>query len=267
MSERSFLADKLRAGQPVITSWCLLSAPMVPELLARAGYEAVTLDLQHGMFDFDAAVDSLALTALGGAHRIARIPVGDNAMGSRLVDMGAECIIAPMINSKAEAEAFARSIKYPPAGERSWSPYRATMLSGQSNDEYLENANRQTLALAMIETREAVDALDDILSVPELDGIFVGPSDLSLSLSQGSALDPDGEETARICCEIAAKTREAGKLAGIFCLSGEKVEQAISQGYRLMSHGVDTMLLDHAARSALDEISWLEPSDGPKAGY
>lgn len=240
---------------------------MVPELLARAGYEAVALDMQHGMFDFDAAVESLALIALGGAHRIVRIPVDDNALAGRLADMGADCIIAPMINSKSEAERFARAIKYPPMGERSWSPYRAAMLSGQNSDDYLKNANAQTLALAMIETRDAVDALDDILSVPELDGIFVGPSDLSLSLSGGTALDPNGNETARACAGIAAKTLAAGKLAGIFCLSAEKVEEAVSQGYRLITYGIDTVFLDHAARQALKDVAGGAAKSSGGTGY
>ncbi|MCV0429701.1 MAG: hydroxyacid aldolase [Roseibium sp.] len=254
MTQQSFLADKLRSGTPVITAWTLLSAPMVPELLARAGYEAVTLDVQHGMFDFETTVESLAAIALGGAHRIARIPVGDNALAGRFVDMGAECIIAPMINSKKEAEEFARAIKYPPVGERSWSPFRAAMLSGQTSDQYLKNANSQTLSLAMIETQDAIDALDDILSVPELDGVFVGPSDLSLSLSKGTALDPNGVGTATICADIARRTRAAGKIAGIFCLNAEKVEEGINQGFQLLSHGIDTIFLDHAARAALKEV-------------
>lgn len=267
MTDKRFLADKLRSGQPVVTGWCLLSAPMVPEMFARAGYEAVTLDLQHGMFDFDAAVDSLGLIALGGAHRIARIPVADNAMAGRLIDMGAECIIAPMINSKEEAEQFARAMKYPPMGERSWSPRRAATLAGQTDEEYLVNANSQTLALAMIETREAMDALDDILSVPELDGIFVGPSDLSLSLSSGSALDPNGPETTRACAEIASKTVAAGKIGGIFCLNAGKVEEAVEQGYRLMSYGIDTVFIDSAARAALGETAWTKGKAGGGSGY
>jgi len=268
VTENPILADKLRAGQAVVTGWSQLSAPMVPELFARAGYEAVTLDMQHGMYDFATACETLAAVALGGAHRIVRIPVGDNALAGRLVDMGAECIIAPMINSRREAEAFARSVKYPPLGERSWSPFRAAMLSGQSRDQYLANANLQTLAFAMIETEDAIGALDEILAVESLDGVFVGPSDLSLALSKGTKLDPNGEETARVSAEIAEKAIDAGKLAGIFCLNADKVEEAYHQGFRLISHGVDTLFLDHAARASLREVAWLaDVKDRPAAGY
>ncbi|ASP36739.1 HpcH/HpaI aldolase/citrate lyase family protein [Labrenzia sp. VG12] len=268
MTDKPFLADKLRSGQAVVTGWSLLSEPMVPELFARAGYEAVTIDLQHGMYDFDDACTTLAAIALGGAHRIARIPVGDNALAGRLVDMGAECLIAPMINSLKEAEEFARAVKYPPEGERSWSPFRAAMLSEQTSDQYLKNANRQTLALAMIETEEAMDALDDILTVDSLDGVFVGPSDLSLTLSKGAALDPNGARTSEACADIAQKTLAAGKLAGIFCLNADKVEEAYHQGFRLMSHGIDTIFLDHSARTCLREVAWLgDVKDGPATGY
>lgn len=268
MTGNAVLADKLRSGKPVITGWSMLAAPIIPELFARSGYEAVTLDLQHGMHDFQSACDGFSALVLGGAHRIARIPVGDNATASRLADVGAECLIAPMINSKADAEAFAGAVKYPPVGERSWAPFRAVTLNKQTLDDYHQNANSQTVALAMIETQAALDSLDEILSVPGLDGIFVGPSDLSLALSNGAKLDPNGEETARVCGEIAAAAQAAGKIAGIFCLGAAKVEEAVKQGYRLMSHGTDIMMFDQSARAALEEVATLsDRQGGPSAGY
>lgn len=268
MTDTDTLAGKLRAGKAVVTAWSQLSAPMVPEMFARAGYEAVTLDLQHGMYDFAAACETFASLALAGAHRIARIPVGDNALAGRLIDMGAECIIAPMINSRREAEAFARAMKYPPDGDRSWAPFRATMLSGQNRDQHLANANSRTLSLAMIETMAALDALDDILAVEGLDGVFVGPSDLSIALSHGASLDPNGQRTGEVAGQIAEKAVAAGKLAGVFCLNADKVEEAYHQGFRLISHGVDTLLLDHSARASLREVAWLSDiKAGPAAGY
>ncbi|POF28103.1 HpcH/HpaI aldolase family protein [Roseibium marinum] len=258
MSEQSFLADKLRSGKPVITGWSVLCVPMIAEMMARGGYEAVTVDLQHGMYDFASACEALAATALGGAHRIVRIPIGDNALAGRLADMGAECLIAPMINSREDAVSFARAVKYPPDGDRSWSPFRAAMLSGQTMEEYRKGANSQTLSLAMIETQEAIDALDDILSVPELDGVFVGPSDLSISLSNGARLDPNGEANAKVCAAIAEKAVKAGKLAGIFCMNADKVKEAIQQGFCLISHGIDRSFVGDAianARREVDEIT------------
>jgi len=263
--ETKSLADKLRAGLPVVTGWSMLSAPIIAELMARGGYEAVTLDLQHGMHDFQSACEGFAALALGGAHRIARIPVGNNAMASRLADVGAECVIAPMINSKEDAEAFAGAMKYPPLGERSWAPFRAIALNNQTADNYLHHANSQVLALAMIETQAAVDALDNILSVDGLDGVFVGPSDLSLALSNGARLDPNGDETARVCAGIANRTRAAGKIAGIFCIGADKVEEAVEQGYCLMAHGADIVMVDHAARAAVKEVAGISGKPSGKA--
>jgi 4-hydroxy-2-oxoheptanedioate aldolase len=251
------LAEKLRSGPPVITAWSVLSSPIVSEMLARAGYPAITIDLQHGMQDFDEARETLSALAFAGAHRIVRLPLYDNALGARLLDMGAECVIAPMINTAGEAEAFARSVKYPPVGDRSYGPFRAAALSGQSDADYLRNANSQVVSLAMIESREAVDALDEILAVPELDGIFVGPSDLSISLSNGAAVDPNGAETAEVCKMIAEKAVGAGKIPGIFCLGADKVREMAGYGYKLITHGIDVALLDGAVRAALADVGDL----------
>ncbi len=255
MTDKAFLADKLRSGKPVVTGWSVLRCPMVAEMFIHGGYEAVTVDMQHGMYDFASACEAFAAIALHGGHRIARIPVGDNALAGHLADMGAECIIAPMINSREQAEDFARSVKYPPEGERSWSPFRATMFTGQSQDEYLAKANAQIVSLAMIETREAIDALDDILSVPELDGIFIGPSDLSISLSDGKKVDPNSDATGRVAGDIAEKARKAGKLAGVFCLKPEKVKEAAGQGFHLITHGIDRSFIVDSAQAARDDIA------------
>ncbi|MEP2704696.1 MAG: aldolase/citrate lyase family protein [Roseibium sp.] len=254
MSKQSPLADKMKSGKPVFTGWSLLASPMIAEFMASSGYEAVTLDLQHGMYDFDSACEAMAHIALAGSHRIVRLPVGDYSVAGRLADMGAECLIAPMINSREDAEAFASAIKYPPVGERSWGPFRAAMLSGQTAEEYTGTANRQTLALAMIETQEAFDALDEILSVDSLDGVFVGPADLSLTLSKGAKLDPNGAHMIEICAGIALKAKAAGKLSGIFCNAADKANEAAAQGFNLISHGIDTVFLDQGARAALAEI-------------
>jgi len=250
MSEAQSLAKKLRAGEPVVTGWSMLAVPILSELMARSGYEAVTIDFQHGVHDVASARDAFAAMALAGTHRIARIPVGENATVSRLLDMGAQAIIAPMINSVEDAEAFAAAAKYPPVGERSWGPHRAAALDGLSLDAYLTNANEDTLTLAMVETPQAVEALDGILAVPGIDGVFVGPSDLSLTLSAGAGMDRDGAETTRVIEQIAERTRAAGKIAGIFCMSPEKVMEARGMGYSLMAYGADMALFQDAAANA-----------------
>ncbi len=252
MSSQS-LAAKLRSGATVVTGWSTLAVPILAELMARSGYEAVTLDMQHGHHDILSVREGIAASSLGGAHRIVRIPVEDNATASRVLDLGAEAVIAPMINNAADAIAFADAVKYPPAGKRSWGPHRAAMLNDEAPAAYLKRANQDLLALAMIETPEAIAALDEILAVPGIDGVFVGPSDLSLTLSNGASLDPNGADTQAVAAEIAAKANAAGKLAGIFCLLPEKVHEARAMGYCLMAYGIDMMLVTAGATAALSD--------------
>lgn len=244
------LAQRLRSGDTIVTGWSGLAVPIVAELMGRGGYEAVTLDMQHGQHDIASVREGLASLALAQTHRIVRVPVADNAMASRALDLGAEAVIAPMINNRSDAEAFAGAMKFPPVGARSWGPHRAAMLGGLTPADYLACANSMTLALAMIETPEAITNLEDILSVPGIDGVFVGPSDLSLTLSQGRALDPSGGVTQSAAADIASRTRNAGKLAGIFCLEPDKVGQAKDMGYSLMAFGSDMALMVQAAAAA-----------------
>jgi 4-hydroxy-2-oxoheptanedioate aldolase len=136
------LARRLRAGETVHSAWCGLPYPLVAETLGREGFSAVTLDAQHGLWDIAAIVAGVAAVRLSGAAPIVRVPVGDYALASRALDFGAEAIIAPMINTKGDAQAFAAAAKYPPVGERSWGPHRATTLGGIADQkDYLAQGN------------------------------------------------------------------------------------------------------------------------------
>src|SRR5262245_1965345 len=132
------LGAKLRAGDIVYTGWCGLPYPIIAEVVAREGFSAVTLDSQHGLWDIASIVTGIAAVRQAGAAPIVRVPVGEFATVSRVADFGAEGIIAPMINTAADARAFAAAAKFPPVGERSWGPHRAAMLAGIGNvNDYL----------------------------------------------------------------------------------------------------------------------------------
>ena len=138
------------------------------------------------MWDLAGLATGIAAVRQGGSAPIVRVPLGDFAMVSRVLDFGAEGIIAPMINTAADARAFAAAAKFPPIGERSWGPHRATMLAGIADQkDYLANANDNIVTLAMIETRTALANIDAIAATPGIDGLFLGPSDLSIALSEG----------------------------------------------------------------------------------
>ncbi|MGD0025323.1 MAG: aldolase/citrate lyase family protein, partial [Xanthobacteraceae bacterium] len=155
------LAKRLRAGETVFSGWCGLPYPIVAETIGRDGFAAVTLDSQHGLWDLNAILTAIAAVRQGGAAPIVRVPVGDFATVSRVLDFGAEGVIVPMINSAADARAFAAAAKYPPIGERSWGPHRAMALAGLADQSvYLREANDHVITLAMIETRTALKNLD-----------------------------------------------------------------------------------------------------------
>ena len=225
------LARALGAGETVFSGWCSLPYPIVAEMIGREGFAAVTLEAQHGMV---------------------RVPVGDFALVSRALDFGAEGIIAPMINTAADARAFAAAAKYPPVGERSWGPHRVTSLAGLTDQSvYLREANDNVIALAMIETRTALANLQAIVETPGIDGLFLGPSDLSIALSDGKSLDPLSKDVERELDRIVAACEQAGKVPGAFCHTAERAAALKKRGMRFLAVMSDIAMLRAGAAAAL----------------
>jgi 4-hydroxy-2-oxoheptanedioate aldolase len=245
------LARGLAARSGVLSAWILVNDAAVADALARESFDAVTLDMQHGGVDFVGAARAILAVALAGKPTIVRIPVGDFACASHLADAGAAAIIAPMINSADDARLFAEFMKFPPLGRRSWGPRAALSLSGLIGPAYLHSANAMTLAIAMIETREALDALDEILTTPGIDGVFVGPADLSIALSGGSIVDPHCAEVDAALSRVLERAGALGKFAGLFCPDGASAKAALARGFALCSASNDLTLLRAAARLEL----------------
>jgi 4-hydroxy-2-oxoheptanedioate aldolase len=212
------LRERFAAGETLFTAWSGITSPHVAGIIAATGYDAVTLDMQHGAHDVQSIFACTESVRRGGAHVIVRVPVGANDLVSRALDFCAEAVIAPMINSVADAKAFANACKYPPVGQRSWGPSRAIELTGHAGStEFLLTQNTRTMSFAMIETREALECLDHILALDGIDGVFVGPADLSIALNNGAAVDPLGTTVSTAAGDVARRARAAGKFAAIFC--------------------------------------------------
>lgn len=243
--------ERLKAGSPVLTAWCGLPEPSVPGILAREAFDAVVMDLQHGSIDFAAALQAVPLVAAAGKPALVRIPVGDFASASRFLDAGVSGVIAPMINTIEDARRFAGFMKFPPVGERSWGAYGALSLSGMEAGEYLQKANDLTVSFAMVETREALAIIDDILAVPGIDGIFIGPSDLSIALSGGTALNPTGAEVDKALDHAVSRAKAAGKFAAIYAVSGARAAELSAKGFHMVSIGSDISMLRAGAHAAL----------------
>jgi 4-hydroxy-2-oxoheptanedioate aldolase len=247
-------SSRLGAGSGLLTGWVGLPDPLVAGIVAREDVDAVTLDMQHGAIDLATAIRAIPHVLLAGKPALVRIPVGDFATASRMLDAGASGIIAPMVNSVADARSLAAFTKFPPMGQRSWGPALALDISGLAPSEYLARANAMTVTLAMVETREALDALDGILDVEGIDGVFVGPSDLSIALSSGAHVDAGHPDVWSALGHVVARCRAHRKISAVFAANGERAGELRRRGFDLVALSSDIMQLK-AGVKAMAEIA------------
>lgn len=247
------LAARLRAGEAVFTAWSAVPDAITVEMLATTAFEAITLDMQHGGHHEDSVLRSHVPIMAAGKHPVVRIPVGRFDMASRALDFGAEAVIAPMVNSVADAQAFAAAMKYPPVGSRSWGPTFA-MARRRTSDvaAWLRDENDATLAFAMIETRQALEALDGILDVPGIDGVFVGPADFSIAWTNGGTVNPSLSEMMDTIGHIASRAAAAGKLPAIYVVDPALAARFRDMGYSFLAMGAEARLMALGAQVLLD---------------
>src|SRR5580704_16913021 len=249
------LANRLRAGETVFSGWCGLPYPLIAETLGRDGFAAVTVESQHGLWDVNGILAGIAAIRQGGAAPLVRVPFGDFALVSRVLDFGAEGIIAPMINTPADARALAAAAKFPPLGERSWGPHRATTFAGLSDQSvYLREANDNIVTLAMIETRTALQNFEAIITTPGIDGFFLGPSDLSIALSDGKTVDPLSKEVESHLDTLIAGAQKVKKIPGAYCHSAERAAALAKRGVKFLAVSSDLSMLRAGAAAALKTL-------------
>jgi len=232
---RTLFAQKKMA----INGWVSMGNSLLTEVIATSGYDSVTVDLQHGLFSIDAAVPMLQ--AISTTDAVPLVRCSENALGeiNKLLDAGAYGVICPLVNTAADAERFVRACHYSPRGGRSYGPARGFMYGGA---DYFSHANRTILTLAMIETRQGLDNAEAILSVPDLDGIFIGPADLNIELGLApDAYDaPQLDEAIRALVALGAKLN---KYVGIFAGTMDMARRMKEFGLDMVSPGTDIQLL------------------------
>ncbi|MBL8583971.1 MAG: HpcH/HpaI aldolase/citrate lyase family protein [Rhizobiaceae bacterium] len=249
------LRARLEADETLLTAWSGVPDALTVELMAQQGFDAVTLDMQHGGHHEDSVLRGMVPVLRAEKHAIVRIPVGRFDMASRALDFGAEAVIAPMVNSVEDARRFAAAMKYPPVGERSWGPTYAFPRHRKGDfPTWLRESNTRTLAFAMIETRAAFDVLDGILATPGIDGIFLGPSDFSIAWSEGRVIDPVLEDMMVAVAEIAARARSAGKHCAIYVIDPTIAGRYVKMGYRLLAMGSEPNLLRLGSESLIKSV-------------
>jgi 4-hydroxy-2-oxoheptanedioate aldolase len=237
-------------GGVALNGWLALGSSYAAEILGHLPYDSVTVDLQHGMQDFETALTMFQALSTSHTVPIARIPANQAWMAQRVLDAGAYGVICPMISNAEQCRQFVAACRYPPAGERSFGPARGLLYGGR---DYVLHANDCILTLAMIETPDGLKNAAEILAVEELDGIYVGPSDLAMSL--GLPVTPQiHQEVRTAAAHLLRLSKAAGKRAGIFCSTLEFGREMAALGFDMVTVSTDAELLRNAAISVLDTV-------------
>ena len=234
-----------------VNGWCAIPSPVTAEITGRAGFDMVTVDLQHGLIDYQMALTMCQVLQGLPAPVLCRVPWNEPGIIMKCLDAGFSGLICPMINTVDDARSLVEAARYAPLGGRSFGPTRANMVHGAA---YAQGANDRILLLAMIETREALSNLDAILGVDGIDGVYVGPSDLGLSLGHEPTLDPTAPKVIDAIARIAARTRAAGRVAGVHTGSPAMVRAMLDKGFHFASLLTDVRLFTNALAKSLAEV-------------
>ena len=268
------IANKLKRvwaqGLPTINGWLSIGNAFTAEIMAAQGYDSLTIDAQHGALDYGQVLPMLQAMRASGVVPMARAPWLEAGAIMKLLDAGAYGVICPMVNTPAQAAEFVSYVRYPPLGQRSFGPTRVGFAAGAN---YGSEANGEMLALAMIETREAFDNVEAIAATPGLDGLYIGPADLTLGLSNGRlapGFDREEEEMVAAIRRILAAAKGAGIRAGIHCGTPDYAARAIGWGFDMTTVSGDTRLLAAAAGSSVRlfrELTGGIAAAGEKGAY
>lgn len=238
--------EKWARGEVTFGAWLSIPSSFSAEVMAHQGFDWVCIDMQHGVIDYQVAVTMLQ--AIGSTDTIpfVRVPWNEFGIIGKVLDAGALGVIIPMVNSVAEARAAVAACRYFPLGSRSFGPTRASYYAGT---DYFLGANQQVACIPMIETKQAVERLDDILAVPGIDAVYVGPADLSITLGLPPGMDNGGAfEDARV--RIAQTCVERGVTAGIHA-NASLAEKHAAAGYRMITVSGDAAAIPMQAQADL----------------
>ena len=238
-----------KRGEAAVNGWLSIPSAFSAEVMAHQGFDSLTVDMQHGVVDYQIAVTMLQAISTTGVIPLARVPWNDPARIMKILDAGVYGVICPMINTRAQAEALVAACKYAPRGYRSWGPVRASIYAG---GDYGDHANDDLIVMPMIETAEAVRNIDEILSVPGVDAIYVGPSDLSLTLGCKPRLDQTDAPVVEAQQRIVEACKRHGVIAGIHNATAAYAPTMIAAGYQFVTLASDSRFL---AAKAADEIA------------
>lgn len=238
------------AGKPAVNGWIALPGILSAEIMARSGCDSLTIDMQHGTADYADLLSILPVIGQTGTVPLVRVPWNRPEDIMRVLDAGAMGVIAPMIETAQDTKALVDACLYAPQGARSFGPVRARLAHG---DSYATDANSAILPIAMIETLSALDNLDDILQVPGLAAVYIGPADLSLVHGLPPGFDRSEPEMLAVIDHILARATAHGIPACIHCGAPAYAQRMQERGFLLTTVGSDARFLEAMAQAAFRE--------------
>tara|TARA_B100000886_G_scaffold339866_1_gene306755 strand:- start:3847 stop:4638 length:792 start_codon:yes stop_codon:yes gene_type:complete len=246
------LKEIFKSGKSAINGWLQIPNSFTAELMANQNWDSLTLDMQHGVIDYPNAVGMLQAISTTKVVPLARVNWNEPGQIMKILDAGAYGIICPMVSNKKEAEKFVKACLYPPNGYRSYGPIRGLVYGGS---DYADEANNEVLKFAMIETKESLENLDEIMKTPDLDGIYIGPADLSLAIGQKPSFDkPEGDPVYEVIMKILEHAKKNKVIAGIQNGQPEYAEKMIKKGFQLVTIGSDQRYMTAASKAALSKL-------------
>jgi len=245
------LRDIWKSGRAAINGWLAIPDSFASETMAHQGWDSLTVDMQHGVVDYQAMVTMLQAVSTTDAVPMVRVPWLEPGILMKSLDAGAYGVICPMINTREDAQKLVAWTHYAPRGTRSFGPVRAMLYGGA---DYPQHANDTIVTFAMIETAQALDNLDAIMSVEGLDAVYIGPSDLSISLGLKPAMDDLEPKAQQAVDHILARAKAHGLVAGIHNMGPDSALKRIAKGFQFVTVSSDARLIAAGAQQVMAQM-------------
>ena len=243
--------ERLRAGLPAIGTWLTMPCPITAHLLSKIGFHWLTVEMEHIPYNWETAAQCFANIASGGTVPLARVPWNTGENIKRALDGGAMGVVIPMVNAKAEAEAAVEFTRFHPHGQRSVGGYLHSLNHDTDPAEYFARANDEVLLVVMAEHVKGIANIDDILSVPGIDGVFIGPNDLLNSMGRKPSFHSDAAEFTDAVEHVRVTAKKRGVASGIHVINPDVANHRIAEGFQFLAMGSDAgFMLSNATEAA-----------------
>ena len=257
------LKQMFKNGEPIINGWLQIPSAFSAEVMAHQGWDSCTIDMQHGVVDYPNALGMLQALSTTDVTPLARVNWNEPGQIMKILDAGCYGVICPMVSNRKEAENFVQACLYPSKGYRSFGPIRGLLYGGS---DYAKHADNEILKLAMIETKETLEKLDEILDTPNLDGIYIGPADLSLAIGEEPGFDrPESTKAYSEILRILEHAKKNNIFAGIHNGTPEYAQKMIDKGFNFVTIGADQRALSSGAKAVVDKMKGSSKKEESKA--